>query len=115
MSSSMRVPDQLGHLVLHETGATISSSGDLENDERTAEIIYNMLSVTDRLDSSALGNSGFNKISICYKDFCYVICMSNKKIHIVKKKLVGSNITSNSEPDSNLIDLNSSATEDLIA
>ncbi|EEB13052.1 conserved hypothetical protein [Pediculus humanus corporis] len=100
-----KIQDQLGYLVLHESGATISSSGDLENDEKTAEIIYNLISVADKLDVVAFPSGGFNKISICFKDFCYVVCMSNKKIHIVKRKFPTGQSSPNTPAEPNLIDL----------
>lgn len=41
-----------------------------------------------RVDRIAFpSNESFKKISITYDDHCFIICMSNKKIHIVKKML----------------------------
>lgn len=48
MLSMDKIPDQIGYLVLTEDGAIISSSGDLENDEKSANIIMNMITLTDR-------------------------------------------------------------------
>lgn len=30
---------------------------------------------------------GFKRISLTYSDHCFIICLSNKKIHVVKKAL----------------------------
>lgn len=47
-----------------------------------------LVSLTDKIDPKAFSsNEGFEKISIVYDDHCYIICLSNKKIHVIKKKL----------------------------
>ncbi|XP_019877025.1 ragulator complex protein LAMTOR4 homolog [Aethina tumida] len=77
-----------GYLVLNEEGAVLSSSGDLENDERTANVIMGLVNLTSQVDSSAFPpEEGFKKLSLVYDDHCYIVCLSNKKIHIVKKSL----------------------------
>lgn len=88
MMSLDRIPDQTGYLVLTEDGAVLTSGGDLENDERVANIIVGLVTLTSRVDTKAFSaQETFEKISITYKDHCYVICLSNKKIHVVKRKL----------------------------
>ncbi|XP_014473571.1 PREDICTED: ragulator complex protein LAMTOR4 homolog isoform X1 [Dinoponera quadriceps] len=83
-----RIPDQTGYLVLTEDGAVLTSGGDLENDERVANIIVGLVTLTNGIDPKAFpAPEAFEKISITYKDHCYVICLSNKKIHVVKRKL----------------------------
>ncbi|CAL1682948.1 unnamed protein product [Lasius platythorax] len=83
-----RIPDQTGYLVLTEDGAVLTSGGDLENDERIANIISSLVTLTSKVDPKAFPlNNAFEKISINYKDHCYVICLSNKKIYVVKRKL----------------------------
>ncbi|XP_018319013.1 ragulator complex protein LAMTOR4 homolog [Agrilus planipennis] len=83
-----RIPDQLGHLVINEDGAVLMSSGDLENDEKTADIILNLLNLTDEIDPVAFPSGDkFKKLSITYSDHCYIICLSNRKVHVVKKAL----------------------------
>lgn len=42
------VPDQIGYLVMSEDGAVLASGGELENDERSANIISGLLSLTER-------------------------------------------------------------------
>ncbi|XP_032670645.1 ragulator complex protein LAMTOR4 homolog isoform X2 [Odontomachus brunneus] len=88
MMSLDRIPDQTGYLVLTEDGAVLTSGGDLENDERVANIIVGLVTLTTGIDPKAFpAHEAFEKISITYKDHCYVICLSNKKIHVVKRKL----------------------------
>lgn len=66
----------------------MQSGGELENDERIANIVMSLVTLTDKIDSKAFpNNEAFDKISITYADHCYVICLSNKKIHVIKKQL----------------------------
>lgn len=39
--------NQLGHLVMTEDGAVIASGGDLENGESVAQIITNVINMTE--------------------------------------------------------------------
>lgn len=97
-----RIPNQLGYLLLNEEGAVISSSGALENDERSADIIMSILQLTGNLQQLEQRNqnilshtqarsevtdldSPLKKVSLVYDDHCYVICLSNRRIHVVKK------------------------------
>ena len=43
-----KIPDQIGYLVLNEEGAVLTSGGELENDERSANIIHGLISLTDK-------------------------------------------------------------------
>ncbi|XP_076292259.1 late endosomal/lysosomal adaptor, MAPK and MTOR activator 4 [Lasioglossum baleicum] len=84
-----RIPDQIGYLVMNEDGAVLTSGGELENDERIANVILGLVTLTNKVDPKGFpSNEAFDKISITYPDHCYVICLSNKKIHVVKKRLV---------------------------
>ncbi|KDR22145.1 ragulator complex protein LAMTOR4 homolog [Zootermopsis nevadensis] len=82
-----RIPDQVGYLLLTEDGAVISSGGEMENDERIANVIYGLISLADKVDST-IQEEGYKRISVVYDDHCYVICLSNKKIHVVKRKFL---------------------------
>ncbi|KAG7210781.1 hypothetical protein KM043_012275 [Ampulex compressa] len=94
MLSLERIPDQTGYLILTEDGAVLTSGGELENDERIANIVMGLVTLTGKVDVKAFpNNEAFDKISITYQDHCYIICLSNKKIHIVKKKLASSSAT----------------------
>lgn len=82
-----RIPGQLGYLLLNEDGAVIASSGELENDEKTADVIMGLVTLTSQIDPNAFSpDEGFKKLSITYDEHCYIICLSNRKIHIVKKQ-----------------------------
>lgn len=85
-----RQPGHLGYLLLNEDGAVLSSSGDLENDERTADAIMGLVGLVARVDPAAFPanpEEGFRRLSVTYDDHCYVVCLSNKKVHVVKRAL----------------------------
>ncbi|KAK0089892.1 hypothetical protein PV325_004915 [Microctonus aethiopoides] len=98
-----RIPDQIGYLVLTEDGAVLASGGELENNERIANIITGLVTLTDKIDPKTTHNDAYNKITIVYSTHCYVICLSNKKIHIIKKKLRAT--TNQQIQTQNLLDL----------
>ncbi|XP_075235945.1 late endosomal/lysosomal adaptor, MAPK and MTOR activator 4 [Lycorma delicatula] len=83
MMALERIPDQVGYLVLNEDGAVICSGGELENSEHVANIVLGMITLSDSVGPD---NEGYKKISVIYQDFCYIICLSNKKIYVVKKR-----------------------------
>ena len=41
-------PNLLGYLVMTEDGSVLASSGELENDEKTSEILYRMINLAPR-------------------------------------------------------------------
>lgn len=43
-----KIPDQVGFLILTEDGAVLESGGELENDERVATIITDLISLSNR-------------------------------------------------------------------
>ncbi|XP_034238598.1 ragulator complex protein LAMTOR4 homolog [Thrips palmi] len=87
MLSVDRIPDQVGYLVMTEDGAVVSSGGELENGERIANVVAGLISLCDKVDSTAFpGDKGFKKITVNYEDHAYVICLSNKKVYVVKRK-----------------------------
>lgn len=111
MVSFDKITDLIGYLVLTEDGAVLESGGELKNDERKANIIMSLLNLTDRYDTitsmpidnhvninyvflfhricsvdpKQFDKSDCQKISIVYDEYSYTICLSNKKIYIVKR------------------------------
>jgi len=75
------VEGQTGYLVLNLEGSVLSSGGDLESDQRAAATILQLVKTAGQGELEA------NKITINYSDHSYVICSSNKKIHVVKKSI----------------------------
>lgn len=104
-----RIPDQIGYLVLTEDGAVQASGGDLENNEAKANIISGMVNLTEKyvlllylpkkfnkilvfsIDPKVFKKNGCKRISIVYDDFSYTICLSNKKIYVVKRRFPPNN------------------------
>lgn len=83
-----KIPGQVGYLILNEDGAVITSHGELENDEKSADVIMNLVTLTSQIDATAFASDeSFKKISLTYDDHCYIICLSNRKIHVVKRLL----------------------------
>lgn len=83
-----RLPGHMGYLLLNEEGAVISSSGDLENDEKSADTIMGLVNLVSQIDPSGFpSDEGFKKLSLTYDNHCYIICLSNRKIHIIKRSL----------------------------
>jgi len=77
-----RIPGYTGHLVISQVdGAVLSSAGDLQSGERLAANLLNLVSTVGLAQLEA------NRISINYSDHSYILCCSNRKIHVVKKNL----------------------------
>ncbi|XP_013778529.1 ragulator complex protein LAMTOR4-like [Limulus polyphemus] len=83
------VPEQTGYLIINEDGGVVSSGGDLENDEHAASVIMNMLNLIEKSTMSPTENKEpFKRLSIQYDDHLYIVMVSNKKIHVVKRNYV---------------------------
>lgn len=83
-----RQQGHLGYLLLNEEGAVLSSAGDLENDEKSSDTIMGLVNLVSQIDPSGFpSDEGFKKLSLTYENHCYIICLSNRKIHIVKRSL----------------------------
>ncbi|KAH8349742.1 hypothetical protein KR084_005152 [Drosophila pseudotakahashii] len=78
------VPNQIGYLILKEDGAVLESGGELKNDEHSANVIMGLLNLTESIDESFMPNSSCERITIDYEQHYYSICMSNRRIYIVK-------------------------------
>lgn len=42
------IPNLMGFLVIADDGAVIASNGELENDEKTSDIVYKLVTMTQR-------------------------------------------------------------------
>ncbi|KAL5290084.1 LAMTOR4 family protein [Megaselia abdita] len=87
------IANQIGFLVLKDDGAVLESGGDLENDEKSANIFMRIVRMTESVDTNFMEKNGCERISIVYDDHSYTVCMSNKKIYIIKRRHI------NSSPD----------------
>ncbi|CAG9771040.1 unnamed protein product [Ceutorhynchus assimilis] len=81
------IQGQIGYLTLNSEGAVLASEGDLKNDEKTAGILHGLITLAhNRLDPKAF-DKGFKRLTVTYEDHAYVVCLSNRKIHIVKRQV----------------------------
>ncbi|XP_062604892.1 ragulator complex protein LAMTOR4 homolog isoform X1 [Saccostrea cucullata] len=80
-----KIQDSLGYLVLTEEGAVISSGGDLQNAETLADGLTKLVFTASRIPVSPDRRETFQKISVIWEDFMYVITVSNHKIYICKR------------------------------
>ncbi|XP_058831823.1 ragulator complex protein LAMTOR4 homolog [Topomyia yanbarensis] len=80
------IPDQIGYLIMSEDGAVLASGGEMENDERSAGIISGLLTLTESVDPAVFKKRSCKKISIAYEEHSYTICLSNKKVYVVKRR-----------------------------
>ena len=48
MSALEKIPNVIGYLVLTEDGAVLSSGGELENDEKSANIFTGLVQICDK-------------------------------------------------------------------
>ncbi|XP_066156823.1 ragulator complex protein LAMTOR4 homolog [Euwallacea fornicatus] len=79
------IPGQVGYLTLNSEGAVLASGGELDNDEKSAGVIHGLIGLANnRLDPHAF-SQGFKRLTISYPDHAYVVCLSNRKIYIVKR------------------------------
>ncbi|KAG9468606.1 hypothetical protein GDO78_022348 [Eleutherodactylus coqui] len=78
-----RIPDQMGYLVMSEDGV-LASAGDLENDERLAGVIREM--VTTACGFHGLGDQiPFKRMSVVFGEHSFLVTISGQKIYVVKR------------------------------
>ncbi|KAF4523716.1 hypothetical protein B566_EDAN011580 [Ephemera danica] len=88
MLSLERIPDQVGYLVLTEDGAVVASSGELENNERLAKHVTELVHMSEIFATGVQSQDDkYNKITVTYDDYTLGICLSNKRIHVVKRRI----------------------------
>ncbi|KAH8317195.1 ragulator complex protein LAMTOR4 homolog [Drosophila bipectinata] len=98
------VPNQIGYLILKDDGAVLESGGELKNDERSANVIMGLLNLTESIDEPFMPNSSCERITIDYEQHYYSICMSNRRIYIVKiSKSQNGTTTTTSSSSSNSV------------
>ncbi|XP_013415651.1 ragulator complex protein LAMTOR4 [Lingula anatina] len=86
MQNLERIPDSLGYLVISEDKAVVSSGGELENDEKTAALVYNLVQKAYRIPVMGDKRDGFKKLTINWDSFFYAITVSNNRIYVCKRQ-----------------------------
>jgi len=80
MSLTPSTPGQKGFLVISmDTGAVLSSGGDLQSDDKTAAILYNIVKTSAQLEL-------VRQVSVSYSDHSYTIVISGSKLHVAKRE-----------------------------
>lgn len=93
MERIQNIEGQTGYLILNTEGDVLFSSGELENDERAASIIMSLIDLSSQIDNLAFSpEEGFKKLSLTYPTHSYVVCLSNRKIHVIKKLIESGNV-----------------------
>ncbi|KAK3517978.1 hypothetical protein QTP70_029099 [Hemibagrus guttatus] len=80
-----RIPGQLGYLVISEDGV-LASSGELENDERTAGVIMQMVRTACRFRLYGAAEPPFKRMSVMFEDYAYAVTISGQKVFVVKRQ-----------------------------
>ncbi|XP_077971983.1 ragulator complex protein LAMTOR4-like [Styela clava] len=86
--SLLQIPDQVGLLVLNESGGVISSHGDLSNDEQCANALMNMVNTAWKVQLGDKGKKQGNvaRLSVIFEDYLFSATVSNGYIYIVKRQ-----------------------------
>uniref|UniRef100_A0A8D0C0J3 Ragulator complex protein LAMTOR4 n=1 Tax=Salvator merianae TaxID=96440 RepID=A0A8D0C0J3_SALMN len=81
-----RVPDQTGYLVICD-GAVLASSGELENDERTAAAISELVSTACAFRLPRCPEVvPFRRISVVFGEHSFLVTISGQKLFVVKRQ-----------------------------
>ncbi|KAI1882518.1 hypothetical protein AGOR_G00251580 [Albula goreensis] len=80
-----RIPDQVGYLVISEDGV-LASAGELENDERTAGIIMQMVQTACKFRLQGAAEPPFKRLSVMFEDHAYLVTVSGQKVFVVKRQ-----------------------------
>ncbi|CAH1782041.1 unnamed protein product, partial [Owenia fusiformis] len=81
-----KIPDSLGYLVLNDDGAVISSGGDLDNAEKLADTIMNLVQTAGKIPTGEKPNTAFKRLSVLWEEFMYIITVSNHRVYISKRQ-----------------------------
>ncbi|XP_033117853.1 ragulator complex protein LAMTOR4-like isoform X2 [Anneissia japonica] len=81
-----RIPDQLGYLIMKSDGAVMASSGEMENDERTAGILMTMVQMAGQIHFANDKEEHFKKLSVVFEEFLYMVTISSQKVYVVKRR-----------------------------
>lgn len=81
-----KIPDSLGHLILNEDGAVMASAGDLENEEKLADALMNLVRTGLRVVEQQDSSSNFKRLSVVWADFLYVLTISNHRVVVCKRR-----------------------------
>ncbi|KAK9398461.1 ragulator complex protein LAMTOR4 [Crotalus adamanteus] len=79
-----RIPDQTGYLVISD-GAVLASAGDLENDERTAGAMAELVSTACAFRLPRGPELPFRRVSVVFGEHSLLATVSGQKLFVVKR------------------------------
>uniref|UniRef100_A0A8C6XJB2 Ragulator complex protein LAMTOR4 n=1 Tax=Naja naja TaxID=35670 RepID=A0A8C6XJB2_NAJNA len=79
-----RIPDQTGYLVICD-GAVLASAGDLENDERTASAMAELVSTACSFRLPRGPELPFRRLSVVFGEHSLLATVSGQKFFVVKR------------------------------
>uniref|UniRef100_A0A6B2F2M6 Ragulator complex protein LAMTOR4 n=1 Tax=Bothriechis nigroviridis TaxID=88079 RepID=A0A6B2F2M6_BOTNI len=79
-----RIPDQTGYLVISD-GAVLASAGDLENDERTASAMAELVSTACAFRLPRGPELPFRRVSVVFGEHSLLATVSGQKLFVVKR------------------------------
>lgn len=82
-----KIPDQKGYLVISLDGSVLASGGDMENDEKLAHCIHNIVHLASKVPLSDDNNQYYKRLTVSYKEFSLMITVSSQRIYAVKRSL----------------------------
>ncbi|OPJ66357.1 ragulator complex protein LAMTOR4 [Patagioenas fasciata] len=80
-----RIPDQLGYLVISD-GAVLASSGELENDERSAAVLSELVGTACGLRLQRGLEPPFKRLSVVFGEHSLLVTVSGQKLFVVKRQ-----------------------------
>ena len=87
MTSLEKIADQVGFLVMSDSGDIVTSGGELDNDQNMAKLILQLINTID-LSKLALDENGTcQRMTVNYPNHSLVICLSNGRINVVKRRV----------------------------
>ncbi|GAA6066001.1 ragulator complex protein LAMTOR4 [Tachysurus ichikawai] len=64
----------------------LKSSGELENDERTAGVIMQMVRTACRFRLHGTAEPPLKRLSVMFEDYVYAVTISGQKVFVVKRQ-----------------------------
>ncbi|XP_003744875.1 ragulator complex protein LAMTOR4 [Galendromus occidentalis] len=83
-----KAPDTLGQIVMTGDAAIVNSSGDLENDETVAQIIFQMVHCATKNDLLPLDHNeeGIKRMCVYLQGYYLTVILNQQRIFIIKRK-----------------------------
>jgi len=77
---------QIGSLSLDLQGHILASSGDLQDDQKTAATLYLMLQDTNAIIKASGKTDYFKRLIVSFPNFSFLVTIIGTTVHVLKKK-----------------------------